>query len=382
MSAQPYSRSSLEDAVERCLDVLDECAVDDGSRVGWGTWDLDDNGNPTHLSAARVGLYDGNAGIAWAMRVLGRGRSVPAAGGDGDGPGMLSGAAGTALSDGRSPAPAMTGRGTDLGDGYAGDLLACVRTGAGPADVAALVDALARSARWDGTGACWPDPRPGGEQPLCGMAHGTSGVVLALAEAAAAVPDVAPEAIRLIDAGLRWESAWFDPVAGGWPDLRGDGRPGHPVLWCHGAAGIAAVRLRLLDLGLPLGYATDALAAEAHAGVLACGRDLSRAVTRARDCGLGDVHGGLTLCHGLGGALDVLVLASEVWDAPSHLEAARRIATDLVALAPDDPLEWPSGLAAEGCLGLFVGVAGTALILARVADPSRVGSLSLLALER
>ncbi|NHB83745.1 hypothetical protein G7085_00890 [Tessaracoccus sp. HDW20] len=80
----------------------------------------------------------------------------------------------------------------------------------------------------------------------------------------------------------------------------------------------------------------------------------------------------------MGGPLDVLVQATEVWGEPAHLEAARRITVDLLATAPADPLDWPSGLKAPGCLGLFVGLAGTALVLARLADPGRIGPLSIL----
>ena len=80
----------------------------------------------------------------------------------------------------------------------------------------------------------------------------------------------------------------------------------------------------------------------------------------------------------MGGPLDVLVLAAKVWELPQHLDAARRIASDLITLAPDDPMEWPSGLRKGDSLGLFVGTAGTALLLARLIDPESVGSLSLL----
>ena len=374
----------LDDALQSCLDAIDSCAVTWDGHRGWGTWELDARGEPLELHAGRPWLYDGNAGIAWALRTLGREDGDEPAGDAGPAPGLLGGSTGVALAgSGRSDglgglSLSRPGRGSDLGGGLAGDLLALVRSGTGaPATVAALVDALAGAARWDGEFACWPEP--GGDQPLCGLAHGVSGVVLALAEAAAAYPEVAPVAAPLIAAGLRWEAAWFDPASGGWPDLRGDGPPGYPVLWCHGAAGIAAVRLRLLQLGTALDYPADAIAAEAHAGVLACGLELTRAVARARADGFGAIPGGLTLCHGLAAPLDVLALAGEVWPDADHLAAARRIASDLVRLAPADPLDWPSGLRADACLGLFVGTAGSALLFARLLDPARIGSLSLLA---
>jgi lantibiotic modifying enzyme len=374
MTAQPVD-DPVEDALARCVDVIQTCAVTQADQCGWGTWELDQRGEPLALSAARPQLYDGNSGIAWALRTLGRDAGgVPATDLP---PGLLGGSTGVELASGRTPAVSLDGRPSDLGGGLAGDLLALVRAGCRDATViSGLVAALAAAARFDGEGACWPDPDG---EVLCGLAHGGSGVVLALVEAAAAVPEVADAALPLAAAGLRWEAAWFDPVHC-WPDLRGDGPPTHPVMWCHGAAGIAAVRLRLLQLGLELDYPRDAIAAEAHAGVLACGRELTRAAGLARTGGLGAVPAGLTLCHGTGGPLDVLVLATEVWSDPSHLAAARRIASDLLASAPENPLDWPGGLRnAEGCIGLFVGTAGTALLLARLLDPARIGSLSLLA---
>lgn len=368
----------LEQAARVCVATLKETMVQDGIHVGWGTWELDENADPLFLHAGRSSLYDGNAGIAWALRLLGsdmgdvQGSSGPS--------GLLGGTTGWALAAGVPPPLDLTDRGFDLGDGLAGDVLAHVRTHSPDGDaVDRLVRALAGGAIREGGFACWADPRRPGDRPLCGMAHGASGVALALAEAAVAFPSVAPVASPLVAAALRWESAWFDPVRG-WPDLRSGSS--YPVLWCHGAGGIAAARLRLLQLvegGLVLDYRTEAIAAEAQAGVLACGRELTRAAASARRAGLDAVPYGLTLCHGMGGLLDVLVLASEVWNEPAHLSAARRIAVDLLATAPEDPMEWPGGLKAPGSLGLFVGVAGVALMLARLADPARIGSLSLLA---
>lgn len=377
MMADGSDLDVLATAAERCLTALTDSAIVADGRVGWGTWELDANADPVRLHAARGALYDGNAGIAWALRLLGRDPGVPVT--PASSPGLLGGTTGVALAAGVAADPDLADRGMDLADGVAGDLLALVRVGVADVDrIGPLAQALrAGATRFDDL-ACWADPRRPDDRPLCGLAHGASGVALALAEAAVACPGVAAEAAPLAAAALRWESAWRDPVRL-WPDLRGE-PVSYPVLWCHGAAGIGAARLRLLQLreaGLELDYPWDAVAAEASAAVLACGRELTRAVGLARRSGLAAVPYGLTLCHGLGGLLDVLVLATEVWGEPTHLQAARRIACDLLATAPADPAEWPSGLKAPGSLGLFVGVAGTALLLARLAEPGRVGSPSL-----
>jgi len=111
--------------------------------------------------------------------------------------------------------------------------------------------------------------------------------------------------------------------------------------------------------------------------VQACGSELARAAASVPQFGDAALLGGLTLCHGLGGALDVLVLASER-GAPTHLDAARRFAETIVGALPEDPLAWSAGVRAEGSVSLFLGLAGAAVVLARLLHPDRVASPSLL----
>ena len=190
-----------------------------------------------------------------AARALDAARTLP-------GEGLLAGRAGVRLAAYANGIAAGAGPvrpdASDLTDGAAGVLLAHVRTGTAPDGE--LVRLLARRAVAQEVGWAWADD-PGesgpGEQggpasveapravPLLGLAHGASGVALALAEAAAIAPDLRP-GLALAVGGLAWESGWFDPIQG-WPDLRSD-EPTFPVWWCHGAAGITTVRLRLLQL--------------------------------------------------------------------------------------------------------------------------------------
>ncbi len=378
----------LREALERCLDALSDTAITSGDRAGWLSWHLDAEGEPRRMVGGSSSLYDGDAGVAWALGTLaaatGRQDLADLAAGaarnlrpTGSG-GLLGGQAGLALSVMRAGAPSVplpdpaTVPGADLTNGVAGLLLAQVRTDAcGPATVAA-VELLEGSARQTPMGVCWPESDEPEGRPLCGMAHGNSGIALALAEAAAAHPPCTAQAAALAIEALRWESAWFNPIAGGWPDLRTD-PPTHPALWCHGAAGMAAVRLRLLQLPASLGLPTALLRAEAEAAVVACGAELARVLRSG-----GPPHGGLTLCHGLGGPLDALMLAHETWGVEEHLDAARYFAAAAVAALGDAPLAWPAGVRADGSAALFVGVAGVAVMLARLVHPGSVPSPSLL----
>ena len=95
-----------------------------------------------------------------------------------------------------------------------------------------------------------------GGVPLCGFAHGSSGMGLALIECG-----VHCRRRDWIEGGLaafRYEDRLFDADHHNWPDLReygqrvADRSPGprrsFMVAWCHGAAGIGLARLRALRL--------------------------------------------------------------------------------------------------------------------------------------
>jgi lantibiotic modifying enzyme len=399
----------LEAALDGCIDALVSTAIHSGDRVGWLSWELDAHGTPARMVGGRANLYDGDAGVAWALAQLARatdrsdladlaecaaGSALRAVEGQPLG-GLLDSATGVVLvaesvgvargalgsaSIGALRSASIDIEATDLTSGLAGLVLAQSRAAQGSTPDA--VRSLAARASRHPVGVCWPDPLAADERaarPLLGLAHGNSGIALALAEAACCDERTAGVALPLLRDALRWEAAWFDPIVGGWPDLRSD-EAGYPTMWCHGAAGIGATRLRMLQLegdGLDLGSAATSVRAEAEAAVQACGSELARAAASVPQFGDAALLGGLTLCHGLGGALDVLVLASER-GAPTHLDAARRFAETIVGALPEDPLAWSAGVRAEGSVSLFLGLAGAAVVLARLLHPDRVASPSLL----
>ena len=396
--------STAEAVAERALGALVGAKVEDGSAVGWPAWALTDPSIPARMAVDDVTLYNGDAGIAWALAGLGQaldrreltalaGRAATRVLGNPDalsGGGLLAGRAGGALAAYSiglpggamsSPRRPMT---CDLTDGAAGVLLAQVRTGAAPDHD--LVRALARRASAQEVGWAWADALSessagegsavegsagdgdrGAPAPLLGLAHGASGVALALVESAAVAPEMRP-ALALAAGGLAWESGWFDPMQG-WPDLRGD-ESTFPVWWCHGAAGMTAVRLRLLELaeqGVDLGMPLSSLRAQAHAGLELCTNHVEAAVVAA---GAGELpSAGLTLCHGLGGALDALGYASQVTGDEAHRLLAADALGRVAGVMGEDPMQWPSGTREPGSSSLFLGLAGVAMIAARLAWP-------------
>jgi len=116
-----------------------------------------------------------------------------------------------------------------------------------------LGDQMLRSGRQEGAVWTWnPDETSGPEmasEPLAGLAHGASGMGLALFELHAATGR--SEFLDAARGAFAYEDALFDSRQGNWPDLRrferfevGRAETGFAVAWCHGAPGIALARLR------------------------------------------------------------------------------------------------------------------------------------------
>jgi lantibiotic modifying enzyme len=396
----------IREAVDRCADALVESATWDRGLAGWLSWDLTASNGRHALRGGNPSLYDGDAGTAWACahlaRVLDRAdladlaragathaiarvQTVRTAG-------LLAGhsgvrAAAHAISEliaetvpglcELHDAPTDAAVGFDVTDGLAGLVLAAVRCNA-PPEALNAVRLLAAGARPEPLGCSWVGPEIVGEplsgRALCGVAHGNSGIAWALAEAAWACPEIAAPALTLCGQALRWEAAWFDPMRSAWPDLRTD-PPGYPALWCHGAAGIGAVRLRLLQLqraGLDLPVPAATLQAHAEAALQSCAQALTMALQRGQQYGPSGLPHGLTLCHGLGAAIDLMLLAFEVLGSPDHLAAAQFFADEVLAILGEDAWRWPSGHEAGDSTGLFLGLAGTAMVLARAGYPDEL----------
>ncbi|GAA4118016.1 hypothetical protein GCM10022415_16470 [Knoellia locipacati] len=393
-------RDRVLDAAHRCVDLLVRTAIiDDAGDPTWPTWEMGPEG-AVGVVAGRRSLYDGDAGVVWALTHLGTalnrhdatelaasgaeslrrtrpaGPDVPA--------GLLVGEAGVSLlRQARNGVGIGWSDGSDLTDGLAGILLSLARTRRHEAHAAAIVAELRHRSHAEPWGRSWPDHRLAGEaaRPLCGLAHGASGIAWALAEAAAVWPRLAPSALELAGEALAWEASWAEPVRGGWPDLR-EGDVTWPDLWCHGAAGAGAVRLRLLELadaGLDVPWPTDTTRAEAEMAVQRCGRAMSDAAEQAVTGGPDTVAAGWTLCHGAGGPAGVVALAADILGVPEHRERALAAAAAFVSAAPVDPGVWPCGLrGADGDVSLVTGAAGTAVLLADLARPGTVPSLALL----
>lgn len=203
---------------------------------------------------------------------------------------------------------------------------------------------------------------------LCGLGHGASGIGWSLIEAGQRLGDA-----RLGVAGeevLRWEDGWFDPVQGTWPDLRTiesdvSAAPGWMDAWCHGAFGIGAVRWHLWQRN-----PDPVLLARATASLWRA----RRAVVAAARTPVGQIAD-MTLCHGLAGAAELMLIAHEATGNNDHLRAARRVGDLILRLRADNDDCWTVGLpGGRDVPGLFLGRAGLAALFMRLADPAALGS--------
>ncbi len=258
---------------------------------------------------------------------------------------------------------------TDVIGGHAGLVLCLLAVrhtvpAAVPLDwVASAGDALLRAARPLHGGLGWPR---GTAPALTGLAHGSTGVAVALAALTATTGNRRYR--DAAEAAARFERHWFSPRVRNWPDLRAipeladlaDPADGRVYLhtWCHGAPGIGLGRASLLMAGCT----DDDLRT-----------DLVHAVEATLANGFGGSH---SLCHGDLGNLETLVAAAEVLADPDLRASLADRRTAVLNSVLDGPVcGTPYGLEVPG---LMTGLAGIGYGLLRAVDPSRVPNVLLL----
>src|SRR5690606_11454945 len=135
---------------------------------------------------------------------------------------------------------------------------------------------------------------------------------------------------------------WFSPERRAWADLRTPHQggtqhdwPAWTSAWCHGAFGIGAFRWRLYEKTGDLTALAEASASiDAARGFVAHARQALRA----------GVVSDVTLCHGIGGAIELMLLAYEVTGERDHLVAARRAGDLSLDIRDANQHRWTVGL--------------------------------------
>lgn len=213
----------------------------------------------------------------------------------------------------------------------------------------------------------WRIPRE--ETPLTGFAHGAAGIALSLLRLAAVSGEERFHQAAL--AALAYERSLFVPEEQNWLDLRkirarnerdqtneGEARY-FMTAWCTGAAGIGLARLASLP------YLDDAMLRE----------EIDAALKNTLAEGFG---GEYTLCHGAGGHLETLLVASQMFEAAPYRAALEQGASMLLEKVSAF-CKQAGELAGIEPPGLMVGLAGVGYTLLRLVEPIGLPSVLLLA---
>jgi lantibiotic modifying enzyme len=237
-----------------------------------------------------------------------------------------------------------------------------------------FAEELAAAAITDGNVWRWDNERAAGAKiggvPLCGFAHGSSGMGLALIECG--VHSGRRDWIEGGLAAFRYEDRLFDADRHNWPDLReyssrtGDGgepkRTSFMVAWCHGAAGIGLARLRALRL-LPRRKK------ELAVGVQRAVRSTAATLKATPE------YADASPCHGRAGLSETLLYATEILGDRRYAAQAAKRWTASVRARPADAA-WPCGVASgRNNPSLMLGYAGVGYALLRADRPRKTPSL-------
>lgn len=249
----------------------------------------------------------------------------------------------------------------DLLAGSAGETIAFLRlasaTGRSRYVQAAmrLGDGLLGAAQSDDAGWSWPSAAQSGARNLIGFSHGAAGVAYALLHLYESTG--ANRYCKGAQAAFAYERVHYDTVRRNWPDFRELNEttsPGFPVLWCHGAAGIALSRLagwRLLG--------DERCRKEARVA-------LATTKTALRQ-DLEDPPASFCLCHGTAGNADVLlegtlVLGEKHRSGRAVVEEAARMGQERYQARGS----WPCGVPDGQSPSLMLGLAGIGMFFLRL----------------
>jgi hypothetical protein len=237
-----------------------------------------------------------------------------------------------------------------------------------------LGDELLQTADRSDVGYSWKSATRPKQRNLTGFSHGTAGIGYALLELFHATGDV--KYYKVAEQAFHYERYWFDSNAGNWPDFREEparGKRGQRPLsfatyWCHGAPGIALSRLRSYKI-----LNNETCRAEAITGVQTTRKMLEKML----HSGMGN----FSLCHGLTGNAEVLLIGSQVLgqELADALELALEVANIGIKTYAVHGNSWPCGTDGGKTPNLMLGLAGIGYFYLRLHNPT---TPSILILER
>jgi lantibiotic modifying enzyme len=206
----------------------------------------------------------------------------------------------------------------------------------------------------------------GMRQPLTGFSHGAAGMAWALLELYA---HTGAERFRTAALhAIAYERSLFVPEVGNWLDLREheagkpagvEGERRYMTSWCHGAPGIGLARLQALP------YVDDAII---HV-------EIDTALQTTRTQGFGRNH---SLCHGDLGNLEFLLQASTKREGAPGCAQVYHLAEQILESICTHGWRCGTSFGVESP-GFMTGLAGIGYAWLRLAEPTRVPSVLMLA---
>ncbi|MFA8342971.1 MAG: lanthionine synthetase LanC family protein [Rhodothermaceae bacterium] len=212
-----------------------------------------------------------------------------------------------------------------------------------------LGDNLVRVARKELYGWCWLDESPTHAKCLCGYAHGAAGIGQAFIELYSFTGK--SKYLYAADQAFRYEREHYSEHDNNWPDFRHSqigefyyagqmdqlkklaaiGKvekytPKFMNAWCHGAPGIALSRLRAFEVTGSEKYKEDAIEASKQTTI---------SVQR--------FEGNYSLCHGLSGNSEPLVLATKILKDEKYLDLVNECMKFGIETFEEKNNPWPCG---------------------------------------
>lgn len=232
---------------------------------------------------------------------------------------------------------------------------------------------LCRTAVSDGQVCYWEATKASGSvftsPPMTGLSHGACGMALALFELYAQTGEA--EFLHTARAAFAYEDMLFNPALSNWVDVRfpyadyGTGLNGSfQTSWCHGAPGIGLARLRAAALDAEQSAAHGQKARAALATTLT-----------AIEQNLQTPRFDTTLCHGLAGLSEIVLIYAEAFDDDGYREMATSATGELIRRYAET-CDWPGGNITGGVNPtLMIGISGVGHHLLRLHAPRRVPPL-------
>jgi hypothetical protein len=257
----------------------------------------------------------------------------------------------------------------DLMSGRAGAIIAllslrALRTRSDPVELAArLGDEIIAGAQQCQGGWAWPSHASTQRRFLTGYSHGVAGIGASLLELFRHTKERRYR--HAAEQAFRYERRWFNAEKGNWVDLRDNdgkrehfGEFGYPAQWCHGAPGIALSRLRAHAI-----LEDEACLAEARIALATTQRSVESAL---RD---GQVN--YSLCHGIAGNADVLLIGASALDdgGSQAIATAKTVGSVGLSRFGKGGSPWPLGARGE-VPGVMLGLAGIGHFYLRLFDSS------------